>query len=103
MHIFARFTTDFPFAKKTGFRFDCSIAFNSVSPLCSHAVTNTGGASAADEVLMAYHSVGPAIRAAAKHPVPIKELVAFERVAGKNSKILDNCNRLGGAGQIGLA
>ena len=44
-------------------------------------VTNTGGASAADEVLMAYHSAGPAIRAAAKHPVPIKELVAFERVA----------------------
>eukprot|EP01043_Picozoa_sp_COSAG02_P002324 COSAG02_NODE_53_length_44062_cov_22.860223_34_plen_45_part_01 len=36
---------------------------------------------------MAYHSVGPAIRAAANHPVPIKELVAFERVAGKKSNV----------------
>eukprot|EP01051_Picozoa_sp_SAG22_P003510 SAG22_NODE_173_length_16589_cov_120.738933_2_plen_165_part_00 len=51
------------------------------APKITCTVTNTGGAAAADEVLMAYHSVGPAIRRAAGHPVPIKQLVAFERVA----------------------
>eukprot|EP01043_Picozoa_sp_COSAG02_P069568 COSAG02_NODE_11976_length_1621_cov_2.099869_2_plen_94_part_00 len=77
------------------------MTFNSVSLWCSRAVTNIGGASAADEVLMAYHFVGPAIRAAAKHPVPIKELVAFERVAGKKSKGLDTI-AIVGAGKLAL-
>ncbi len=35
---------------------------------------------AGEEVLMLYHSAGDAIRSTEKHPVPIKELVGFERV-----------------------
>lgn len=35
---------------------------------------------AGDEVLLLYHSAGEAIGSGAKHPVPIKELVGFERV-----------------------
>ena len=35
---------------------------------------------AGEEVLMVFHRVGAAIKAAAKHPVPMKELVGFERV-----------------------
>jgi hypothetical protein len=47
---------------------------------CSVAIG--GGATAGEEVLMVYHSVGESIRNAtvAKHPVPLKQLVAFERV-----------------------
>lgn len=46
-------------------------------------VHNTGSLDG-DEVLQVYHRVGPAIRAqAAKlHPVPLKQLVAFERLSG---------------------
>jgi hypothetical protein len=33
-----------------------------------------------DEVVFAFHSAGRAIRAAAGYPVPLKSLVAFERV-----------------------
>jgi hypothetical protein len=45
---------------------------------CSVAVS--GGAAVGEEVLMAFHSVSESIRSAAKHPVPLKELVAFDRV-----------------------
>ncbi len=43
-------------------------------------VHNTGSL-AGDEVLMVYHRVGQAIRtaASANHPVPIKQLVEFQR------------------------
>jgi hypothetical protein len=43
-------------------------------------VTNTG-AIAGDEVLLVYHRAGQAVRATASslHPVPIKQLVEFER------------------------
>jgi hypothetical protein len=34
-----------------------------------------------DEVVQVYHSAGSAIRSAAKHPVPLKSLVDFERVS----------------------
>ena len=43
-----------------------------------------------DEVVFAFHSAGRAIRAAAGYPVPLKSLVAFERVtlaAGKSAKV----------------
>lgn len=33
-----------------------------------------------DEVLLVYHSAGSEIRAAARHPVPLKALVAFDRI-----------------------
>eukprot|EP00656_Telonema_subtile_P053359 TRINITY_DN7716_c0_g1_i1.p1 TRINITY_DN7716_c0_g1~~TRINITY_DN7716_c0_g1_i1.p1 ORF type:complete len:526 (-),score=141.07 TRINITY_DN7716_c0_g1_i1:109-1686(-) len=39
----------------------------------------TSGGVKGDEVLMAFHSVDDSIRAAAAHPVPIKELVGFLR------------------------
>lgn len=44
------------------------------------AVTNTGTV-AGDEVLLVYHAVGAKIRATASklHPVPLKQLVDFER------------------------
>ena len=45
----------------------------------SCTVSNTGGM-AGDEVVQVYHSAGAAIRSAAMHPVPIKSLVAFDRV-----------------------
>merc|ERR1711920_901546 len=32
-----------------------------------------------DEVVMAYHSAGEAIRSKVDHPVPIKSLIAFQR------------------------
>merc|ERR1712050_440718 len=44
-----------------------------------------------DEVVMAFHSVSQDIRDAAKHPVPFKRLVGFERVrlaAGASTEII---------------
>ena len=43
-------------------------------------VANTGGRRG-DEVVMVYHTVSEDVRAAAKHPVPIKALVNFGRVS----------------------
>ena len=45
-------------------------------------VTNTGKM-VGDEVLMIFHAVGDDIRAAASklHPVPLKQLVEFERIS----------------------
>ena len=78
------------------FKFGTGISYSQFTTSCTMASTATdvgivitctlrisGGAKRGDEVLMAYHSVGPAIRTAAllKHSVPIKELVAFERVS----------------------
>lgn len=51
----------------TTFRFTCTVA-------------NTG-ARAGDEVVLVYHAAGAAIRRAVTHPVPIKQLVAFERLS----------------------
>ena len=44
------------------------------------AVANTGTV-AGDEVVQAFHSVSPAIKAKANHPVPIRRLVEFGRVS----------------------
>ena len=43
-------------------------------------VSNDGGIDG-DEVVMLYHAAGSEIRAAAKHPVPIRSLIDFERVS----------------------
>jgi beta-D-xylosidase 4 len=43
-------------------------------------ITNMNGSPEGDEVLMVYHQVSDSIRKAAKHPVPIRELVDFDRV-----------------------
>ena len=43
-------------------------------------MSHAGGAAVGDEVLLLFHSAGDAIRSAAKHPVPIRQLVGFERV-----------------------
>lgn len=43
-------------------------------------VTNTGSA-AGDEVLQVYHVAGDGIRKAANHPVPLRQLVDFDRVS----------------------
>ena len=45
----------------------------------SCSVQNTGKLDG-DEVVMAYHSAGAAIRAGRDHPVPLKSLIGFERV-----------------------
>lgn len=43
-------------------------------------VKNTGSREG-DEVVMAFHSAGSAIRNSAPHPVPLKSLVDFDRVS----------------------
>ena len=43
-------------------------------------VTNLGTVFPGDEVVMAFHSVGDDVRESAGHPIPIQELVGFERV-----------------------
>ena len=64
------------------FKSTCTMAqAGAGSHTISCSVVIAGGATSGDEVLMAFHSVGSPIRAAAKHPVPIKELVAFERLS----------------------
>jgi hypothetical protein len=52
-------------------------------------ITNTGSVEG-DEVLLVYHNVSQEIRAAADHPIPLKQLIAFERVtvvAGQSASI----------------
>lgn len=39
------------------------------------------GAVNGDEVVMLYHSAGSDVRAIAKHPVPIRSLIDFDRVS----------------------
>ena len=69
------------FAFGTGLSYsNFTVSCTQAAPKITCTVTNSGGAKVGDEVLMAYHSVGKDVKAAAKHPVPIKELVAFERV-----------------------
>ncbi len=75
----------FPFGRGlslTSFSFSCTqpvVTPSAINVSCT--VTNTG-ALAGDEVLLVFHSVGDAIRAKASklHPVPLKQLVGFERV-----------------------
>ena len=55
-------------------------AASGVSMKIECQVTNLKESPSGDEVLMVYHSVSDAIRSAAKHPVPMKELIDFERV-----------------------
>jgi hypothetical protein len=54
-------------------------ASNATEHVFTCTVTNTG-AREGDEVVLAYHKAGDAIRAKATHPVPLKQLVDFERV-----------------------
>jgi beta-glucosidase len=46
------------------------------------SVTNTGTIDG-DEVVMVFHNVSDTIRSHASHPIPLKALVAFERVTVK--------------------
>eukprot|EP00937_MAST-01D_sp_MAST-1D-sp2_P007217 g7217.t1 len=69
------------------FEFGTGLSYTTFSVVCSAGagatvacdVANTGDR-AGDEVVMAFHAPGAAIRAAANHPVPLKALVGFERV-----------------------
>ena len=69
----------------TGTALALGVAAGSSAQKCSPpvrvvcTVTNTGGV-AGDEVVMAYHRAGHAIRSQAPHPVPRKSLVDFQRV-----------------------
>eukprot|EP00051_Salpingoeca_urceolata_P002175 m.47862 g.47862 ORF g.47862 m.47862 type:complete len:851 (-) comp11951_c0_seq1:94-2646(-) len=60
----------------TTFEFTCTTS-SKLSFSCT--VTNKGTMDG-DEVLQVYHAAGADVRAKAKHPVPIKSLVAFERM-----------------------
>ena len=74
-------------------RLDQEAARGNSSLAFSCDISNTGSRDG-DEVLMAFHSAGQGIRAAAAkagHPVPIKSLVGFERVsvaAGRSAACL---------------
>ena len=60
-------------------------------PIAASCLVRNTGAIAGDEVVMVYHAAGSAIRTEAGHAVPIKALVAFERVtlaAGETTKVL---------------
>ncbi|EGD78599.1 hypothetical protein PTSG_01576 [Salpingoeca rosetta] len=64
--------------------FDASCSANttrSVPVQVKCTVTNKDQHQAGDEVIMVYHNVSAAIRAAAPHPIPNRALVGFERVS----------------------
>jgi beta-glucosidase-like glycosyl hydrolase len=66
----------------TAFKLTCTSkekeGSGSISVVCNvENVGNMGG----DEVLMVFHSAGQDIRDKVKHPVPIKQLIDFQRVA----------------------
>jgi hypothetical protein len=70
----------FPFGhglSYTSFGLSCVNSSAAYSHTCT--VVNTGSV-AGDEVVMVYHSAGDAVRKEANHPVPLRSLVAFERV-----------------------
>ena len=79
-----------------------SAAYHSgVSTTISCSVAHSGGAAVGDEVLQMFHSVGATIKSAAKHPVPIKELVGFERVTVSTASAANVTFKVG-AQQLGL-
>ena len=64
-------------------------------------ITNQKGSPSGDEVLMVYHQVSNTIRAAAVHPVPIRELVGFQRVSVSKGEAMDVTFDIG-ENQLGL-
>jgi hypothetical protein len=80
----------------TTFALDCTakhVGTGAVWSTIACTVHNTGTRSG-DEVLLVYHSAGDDVRAAAKHPVPLRSLVDFARVgpvaAGKGANVSFN-------------
>jgi len=70
----------FPFGhglSYSSFELSCVNGSASYSHTCT--VANRGSVGG-DEVVMVYHSAGDGVRKEAKHPVPLRSLVAFERV-----------------------
>ena len=68
----------------TTFALACSAkrgAHGAVWSTLTCTVRNTGTTRGGDEVLLVYHSAGDDVRAAAKHPVPLRSLVDFTRVS----------------------
>eukprot|EP00039_Didymoeca_costata_P030626 m.30608 g.30608 ORF g.30608 m.30608 type:complete len:811 (-) comp8218_c0_seq1:49-2481(-) len=66
---------------------------------CTVAIS--GGMASGEEVLMVFHSVGDAIRKAANHSVPLKELVGFDRVHATTSQSASTSFVIG-PNQLGL-
>jgi xylan 1,4-beta-xylosidase len=63
----------------TSFQLDCyQISETKYQVNCS--LTNTGSDYPGDEVIMVFHNVSEAIRYEAEHPIPLKQLVDFQRV-----------------------
>jgi len=75
------------------FPFGYGMSYSAFTVTCKHtaeASTSTmgvvdcsvsvGSGPAGEEVLMLFHAAGDEVRAAAKHPVPIRELIGFDRV-----------------------
>lgn len=73
----------FPFGhglSLTTFSLSCSPTSGSLPLSVACKVQNTGSRTG-DEVVMAFHVAGKDVRAAAKHPVPLRALVNFDRVS----------------------
>jgi beta-D-xylosidase 4 len=63
----------------TTFQLTCTNKENKDSIIVACNVENVGGMGG-DEVLMVFHSAGEDVRDKARHPVPIKQLIDFQRV-----------------------
>lgn len=63
----------------TDFTMECD--WRVQSPMSFVCEVKNVGKVAGDEVVQVYHSVSADIKARCEHPVPIKRLIAFERIS----------------------